>query len=75
MKYLTGLLVFSACALFANADVYKVENVGGVPRLTINGEPQRARMLYVSPTYFLLGSPSVREIYNYFFLQNDKISW
>ncbi len=65
MKYLTGLLVFSACALFANADVYKVENVGGVPRLTINGEPQRARMLYVSPTYFLLGSPSVREIYNY----------
>ena len=46
-------------------DTYKVEEIGGVPRLTINGTPVRPRMLYVSPTYFLLGSPNGRVAYDY----------
>ena len=41
-------------------DSYRVEDVGGVPRLMFNGEPVRPRMLYVSPTYFMLGSPTRR---------------
>ena len=41
-------------------DSYRVEDGGGVPRLMFNGEPVRPRMLYVSPTYFMLGSPTRR---------------
>ncbi len=48
-----------------NVHSYKVENIGGVPRITIDGKPVRARMLYVSPTYFLLGSPTKRTAFNY----------
>ena len=51
------------CAANApQGDSYKVENVGGVPRLVFNGKPVRARMLYVSPTYFMLGSFDGRSV-------------
>ncbi|MBE6412546.1 MAG: hypothetical protein E7036_08360 [Opitutales bacterium] len=46
-------------------DIYAVKEIGGVPRLVINDTPVRPRMLYVSPTYFLLGSPNGRTMYNY----------
>lgn len=52
----------ASCTL-TSADSYKVEDIGGVPRLTINGNPSRARMLYVSPTYFMLGTPTSRTSY------------
>lgn len=60
-------LTIALCALLvggcvknnqSSETVYKVEDVGGVPRLTINGEPVRSRMLYVSPTYFMLETPT-----------------
>ena len=41
----------------------KVEEIGGVPRIVLNGKPVRARMLYVSPLYFPLGSPTFRTAY------------
>ena len=34
----------------------RVQDVGGVPRLVLNGKPVRARMVYVSPLYFPMGS-------------------
>ncbi|MBP3357785.1 MAG: hypothetical protein J6K91_02645 [Opitutales bacterium] len=53
-RILLLLLVSILCACTDNKEsVYKVENVNGVPRITINGTPVRARMLYVSPTYFV----------------------
>jgi hypothetical protein len=58
-----GLITLLCASCVQSGDVYKVENVGDVPRLTINGTPSRARMLYVSPTYFMLGSPSRRTAY------------
>ncbi len=58
-----GLITLLCASCVQSGDVYKVKNVGDVPRLTINGTPSRARMLYVSPTYFMLGSPSRRTAY------------
>jgi hypothetical protein len=60
-----ALLVLSAFAfysVFASADelTCKVEDVGGIPRIVLNGKPVRARMLYVSPLYFPQGSLIVR---------------
>ena len=63
-KYLCAI---PALAIFLNAcngngETYKVEDVGGVPRITIDGEPQRARMLYVSPTYFTPVPPTIKPL-------------
>ena len=60
-----ALLVLSAFtfySVFASADelTCKVEDVGGIPRIVLNGKPVRARMLYVSPLYFPQGSLTVR---------------
>ncbi len=38
----------------------QVKEIGGVPRIVLNGKPVRARMLYVSPLYFPMGSPIYR---------------
>ena len=58
-----GLVAFLCASCGQSENIYKVEDVGGVPRLTINGKPSRARMLYVSPTYFMLGTPTSRVSY------------
>ena len=42
----------------------RVKDVGGVPRLVLNGKPVRARMLYVSPLYFQLASPIIRTAFD-----------
>ena len=70
----TKLKTIALCLLFIPAFAFsgcaengacKVENVGGVPRITIDGKAVRPRMLYVSPTYFLLGTPTKRTAFNY----------
>ena len=35
-----------------------VEVINGVPRLIVQGEVVRPRSLYMSPTYFVLASPT-----------------
>ena len=61
----SAAVALCGCCKASDGHTYRVEDIGGVPRLTIDGEPQRARMLYVSPTYFLLGSPVRRTAFNY----------
>ena len=61
----SAAVALCGCCKTSDGHTYRVEDIGGVPRLTIDGEPQRARMLYVSPTYFLLGSPVRRTAFNY----------
>ena len=60
---LANFLVSSGCS--GESSTCKVENTGGAPRISVDGKPVRARMLYVSPTYFMLGTPTKRKAYKY----------
>ena len=57
IKYIIAflsLIFIASCSKSTNTEtVCKVENINGVPRITIDGTPVRARMLYVSPTHFI----------------------
>ena len=46
-KYLCVIpaLAFLLAACGKDVETYKVEDVGGVPRITFDGKPQRTRML------------------------------
>ena len=57
------LTIFSVGCKKRDPEVSKVEIINGVPRLIVQGEVVRPRSLYVSPTYFILGSPTDRIIY------------
>lgn len=63
-KYLCVIpaLAFLLAACGKDVETYKVEDVGGVPRITFDGKPQRARMLYVSPTYFTPAPPEIKPL-------------
>lgn len=63
-KYLCAVSAFalSLTACGKDGETYKVEDVGGVPRITFDGKPQRARMLYVSPTYFTPAPPGIKPL-------------
>lgn len=62
----------AAAAVFFTAacggkDEFKIESatvadIGGVPRVVVNGKPERARMLYVSPTYFTAAPPVIKPL-------------
>ena len=57
-----GLTAIAFFSVFTSGDelTCRVEDVGGIPRIVLNGKPVRARMLYVSPLYFPQGSLTVR---------------
>ena len=75
MKLFSILLATSIlCACTDKKEsVYKVENVNGVPRITIDGTPVRARMLYVSPTYFTPVHPDAPSISSEWEVRNIDI--
>ena len=75
MKLFSILLATSIlCACTDKKEsVYKVENVNGVPRITIDGTPVRARMLYVSPTYFVPVHPDAPSISSEWEVRNIDI--
>lgn len=61
MKQILCALLLSLCLpLFGGTGkrhTYRVETIGGVPMITVDGKPVRARMLYVSPPDFKIFPP------------------
>ena len=64
---MAGLLV--ACGFCSeeknatqNGTTASVKKIGGVPRILVNGEAVRSRMLYVSPTYFTPSGPAPTDL-------------
>ena len=66
-RFPTALMIAAAAfaPLFSEGNTScRVRDIGGVPRLTLDGKPVRARMLYVSPLYFQLASPFIRTAFD-----------